>query len=292
MAQSLEAAMRAALHGLCRHCTGRSSRRLLALQPACKLHLATSSSRLARSSTYSPAKTATARPRLSYLKDEPIGRRSVSTGYAARDPVTGKFTSAEPSKAAPTLKPDNLFHPFSESPIQEIRDRADYIKEHAYCPHPSHQQARFADRPEREKLRYNMGSAPPAHVNHECPECGVPVYCCEAHWMDDYHVHLDVCDTMRQINEDDHDLRSGRVFPEFEYAGPQMEESMVNMTNWDTFMYTRNFAAVNEDRGMRQVTRLLTYPVTIGSVLHELSPYNIRMGGRLTPEGLKSFSGT
>lgn len=66
---------------------------------------------------------------------------------------------------------------------------------------------------------------------------------------------------------------------------------MVNMTNWDTFMYTREFDAINHERSMRQVTRMLTYPVTIGSVLHELSPYNVKKGGRLTVEGLKSASG-
>lgn len=109
--------------------------------------------------------------------------------------------------------------------------------------------------------------------------------------MADYEAHLEVCDTLRQINEDDHDLRSGRFFPEFEYAGPQLEEAMVNMTNWDTFLYTRNFQAINSDRSMRQATRILTYPVTVGSILHELSPYSLRQDSRLTPEGLKSMSG-
>lgn len=109
--------------------------------------------------------------------------------------------------------------------------------------------------------------------------------------MADYEAHLEVCDTLRQINEDDHDLRSGRVFPEFDYAGPQLEEAMVNMTNWDTFLYTRDFQAINSDRSMRQATRILTYPVTVGSILHELSPYSLRQDSRLTPEGLKSFSG-
>ena len=42
---------------------------------------------------------------------------------------------------------------------------------------------------------------------------------------------------------------------------------------------------------MRQVTKLLSYPVTIASVVHELSPYNIRKNGRLTVEGLKSLTG-
>jgi hypothetical protein len=109
--------------------------------------------------------------------------------------------------------------------------------------------------------------------------------------MDDYEAHVEICDTIRQINEDDHDLVSGRFFPEFSYPGPQDDNFVINMTNWDTFLYTREFEAINNERSMRQVTRMLTYPATIGSVLHELSPYNIRQGGRLTVEGLKSLSG-
>lgn len=109
--------------------------------------------------------------------------------------------------------------------------------------------------------------------------------------MDDFETHLEICDTLRQINEDDHDLRSGRFFPEFSYPGAQDDNCVINMTNWDTFLYTRDFDAINSDRSMRQVTRVLTYPLTIGSVLHELSPYNLKKGGRLTVEGLKSASG-
>ena len=191
------------------------------------------------------------------------------------------------------LQPDNLFHHFSESPIPEIRQRARYMKQHALCPHPAHQQTRVPVSPHDPEGRKVAGKStqPPAHVNFECPDCGIATYCCEEHWADDFEAHLEICDTLRQINEDDHDLRSGRWFPEFEYPGPQLDEILVNMTSWDTFLYTRQFEAINADRSMRQATRLLTYPLTIGSVLHELSPYNIRRGGRLTPEGLKSLSG-
>lgn len=135
------------------------------------------------------------------------------------------------------------------------------------------------------------GDMAPAKVDFECPDCGVPVYCSKEHWMDHYEEHLKVCDTLRQINEDDHDLRSGRVFHEANLPDLQLDDAAVNMTNWDTFMYTREFNAVDSDRSMRQITRLLTYPITVGSVLHELSPYNLQNGGRLTTEGLKSFSG-
>jgi len=171
------------------------------------------------------------------------------------------------------LAADDLFHSFTHSPIPEIRRRAAFIKQHGHCPHHDH------------------GPTNAARVEFECPDCGIPVYCSKEHWADHYEEHLEVCDTLRQINEDDHDLRSGRFFPEFEYAGPQLEEALINLSNWDTLLYTRNFAAINSDRSMRQATRLLTYPLTVGSILHELSPYNVKAGGRLTPEGLKSFSG-
>lgn len=102
---------------------------------------------------------------------------------------------------------------------------------------------------------------------------------------------MEICDVLREINEDDHDLVSGRFFPEFEYPGPSMEEAQINMTNWDTLLYSREFSAIDDERSMRQVTRLLTYPITVGSVLHELSPYSIGKNGRLTGEGLRSLSG-
>jgi splicing suppressor protein 51 len=217
-----------------------------------------------------------------------------STYDAAPNTVpSGGPSSYSPPTERVLLQPNNLFHPYSTSPSPTIRKRAAFMKHHAYCPHPDHLATRAPtspDDPENRKLQPGE-HLPAAHVNFECPDCGVPVSCSEEHWADDYENHLEICDTLRQINEDDHDLVSGRFFTEFEYPGPQIEEAMVNMTNWDTLLYTREFNAINDDRHMRQATRLLTYPLTIGSVLHELSPYSIRSGGRLTVEGLKSFSG-
>lgn len=193
------------------------------------------------------------------------------------------------------LKPDNLFHSFSNSPSPAIRQRAAFIKQNAFCPHPSHQPTRAPVSPHdpesRKTTTTTEASLPPAHSHFECPDCGVPVYCSEGHWMDDFEAHLEICDTLRQINEDDHDLQSGRFFPEFNYPGVQDDNFVVNMTNWDTLMYTREFDAINDDRSMRQVTRMLTYPQTLASVLHELSPYSVRGKNRLTAEGLKSVAG-
>lgn len=170
------------------------------------------------------------------------------------------------------LQPNNLFHIMEKSPSPSMRERAAAIKRTAYCPHPEHLQANS-----------------PQHVKYTCDACGVPTYCSEEHWAADYENHLLICDALKEANEDDHDLRSGRFFPEFEYPGGQMDEALINFTNWDTFLYTRDFRAINDPRSLRQVTKLLTYPITIASFLHELSPYSLR--NRLTLEGLKSLSG-
>lgn len=197
-----------------------------------------------------------------------------------------------PENRGPILQPYDLFHPFSDSPIPEIRRRAMFMKTRAYCPHPSHRQTRIPTSPHDPEARKAIsGVEPPAHVRFECPDCGIPVSCSEEHWADDYENHLEICDTLRQINEDDHDIRSNRYYWEFEYPGPPIEEAQINMTNWDTYLYTGGYRAINEDRAMRQATKLLTYPMTIGSVIHELSPYSIKAGGRLTVEGLKSLTG-
>lgn len=214
------------------------------------------------------------------------------TSNAKLESEAPAFAPSTPADKPLRLAPDDLFHSFTSSPVPEFRRRAAFMRQHAYCPHPDHQHTRMPTvAPKVEDEAATAGEAPPAHVDFECPDCGVPVYCSKEHWMDDYENHLKVCDTLRQINEDDHDLRSGRVFQEAELPEHQLDDAMVNMTNWDTFMYTREFNAINSDQSMRQITRLLTYPITVGSVLHELSPYSLKAGERLTVEGLKSFSG-
>lgn len=246
-------------------------------------------------STHNPAAPRRQRPDVYKPK-----RQASSLGTQSKNNVEDvSFISRIGQSTSPEervlLKPNNLFHSFSHSPSPDIRRRAAFMRQHAYCPHPSHQRTRQVtapNDPENRKPDAGTAAAPPAHVKFECPDCGIPAYCCEEHWMDDYEAHLEICPTLKEINEDDHDLRSGRFFREFEYPGPQRsEEFVINMSNWDTFMYTRDFAAVDDPRSMRQATRGLTYPMTLASTLHELSPYSVRSGGRLTPEGLRSFAG-
>ncbi|TDZ36378.1 Protein MSS51 [Colletotrichum spinosum] len=224
--------------------------------------------------------------RKSKANDAP-SRNFSSTTKNAQEAAAAKPVDETPT---PKLKSDDLFHSFTNSPIPEIRRRAAFMRQHAYCPHPDHRATRVPTIAPQGEETASSGHLAPAHVDFECPDCGIPVYCSKEHWMDNYEAHLEICDTLKEINEDDHDLRSGRAFPEFVMADDQMPEAVVNMTNWDTFMYSREFEAINDERSMRQVTKMLTYPITIGSVLHELSPYNIKQDGRLTNEGLKSLS--
>lgn len=270
----------------------------LSTSSACRQCLSLARIALPRSrpSTRLFSASTSAQPALSSAKRITRSRRRLST--SAPRPQVAQLTRESPAiqhsnepavddRSRELLLPQNLFHSFSDSPSPKIRKRAAFIKQNAYCPHPDHSATRQPSSPDDIEVR-KTGTMPPAHVRYECPDCGIPVACCEEHLADDYEAHLTICDTLREINEDDHDLVSGRFFPEFEYPGPQLDEAQVNLTNWDTMLYSREFNAINDERSLRQATRLLTYPATVASVLHELSPYNVR--NRLTPEGLKSLT--
>ena len=61
------------------------------------------------------------------------------------------------------------------------------------------------------------------------------------------------------------------------------------MANWDVFFYTRSFPSMDSDRSIRHVSKLLTYPITIASVLHQATPY--KYGEQITAEGMRSIAG-
>ncbi|KAI3607526.1 hypothetical protein WG66_004752 [Moniliophthora roreri] len=131
--------------------------------------------------------------------------------------------------------------------------------------------------------------AQPKTVQFECPDCGWPTHCSEEHWKEDKE-HEKYCSRLREANEDEHDLRSGRKFPEFELPGPQGYEEAISFANWDVFWYTRGFNSMDTERSRRHASKLLTYPMTIGSVLHQHSSLMLN-NQRLTPEGSRSMAG-
>ena len=108
----------------------------------------------------------------------------------------------------PLLSEDNLFHPFSKSPFPAIRARGEAIKELAPCPvcSTSHEHEHAHTKTQSEPVRF------------ECPDCGWPTHCSEEHWAADQE-HQKYCSRLREVNEDEHDLRSGRKLHEFDLPG-------------------------------------------------------------------------
>lgn len=132
------------------------------------------------------------------------------------------FKSSSKSKPkqepAPVLSQDDLFHPFSQSPFPAVRARGEAIQKLAPCPvcassHRGHNH----DHPESELEGAQTRSQPKA-VKYECPDCGWPTHCSEEHWQEDEE-HQKYCSRLREVNEDEHDLRSGRRMREFELPG-------------------------------------------------------------------------
>jgi len=115
-----------------------------------------------------------------------------------------------PSKpeSRPILSQDDLFHPFSASPFPAMVARGEAIKSLAPCPvcasHHDH--------------IHPHTKAQPRAVAFECPDCGWPTHCTEEHWHADDD-HSKYCSRLREVNEDEHDLRSGRRLREFELPG-------------------------------------------------------------------------
>lgn len=72
--------------------------------------------------------------------------------------------------------------------------------------------------------------------------------------------------------------------------GPQDTEAAISFSNWDVFWYTRGFPSMDTERSRRHASKLLTYPLTIGSVLHQHSGLTLS-NQRVTPEGSRSLAG-
>ncbi|KIY43624.1 hypothetical protein FISHEDRAFT_52860 [Fistulina hepatica ATCC 64428] len=195
-------------------------------------------------------------------------QRTLFNWWRRRKEAANSSSSAS-KEPVPILTQDNLFHSFSKSPFPQIRARGEAIQSLAHCP---------------VCLLHNISK----HVHFECPDCGWPTHCSEAHWKDDSE-HAKYCKRLRDANEDDHDLRSGRRLFEFEMPGPQGYEEAISFANWDSFWYTRQFFSMDTERSRRHSSKLLSFPITVGSVLHQYS--NLTLSNqRLTPEGSRSMA--
>lgn len=181
----------------------------------------------------------------------------------------GKKKGSESLRPPPILEQDNLFHPLSQSPFPDLRSRGEKIRMLAPCP----------------QTMARDGVKKP--VRFECPNCGYPTHHTKEDWEQDKE-HIKYCGRLRQVNEDEHDLRSGRELKEFRLAPAQEVEDQINFSNWDMLLYTRAFEALESERSKRHITRMLTFPYTIAAALHENKAFT-RRNHRLTFEGLRSF---
>lgn len=164
---------------------------------------------------------------------------------------------------APSEK--NRFVKMDESPVAEIRQRANFIKQHAPCP-VTHK-----------------------NINFTCPKSGVPTHHDEPAWKSDKDYFASKrWESLKKANMYEEDLRSGRDFPELDFPGPITDDQVANLLNWDTFFYTRDFPSMDTEFQLAIATKMLTYPMTIAGCLDEFSPYSLQPKGPLTLEGLKS----
>ncbi|KAJ2081071.1 translational activator for mitochondrial COX1 [Coemansia sp. RSA 988] len=204
------------------------------------------------------------------------GRRTISLkSLFTPSPPQDVAHGAASKKQRILVDSNNLFHQLSKSPIKEMREKSLLIQDHGSC-------ATCVDKTAAK------GKVATREPTFECPNCGYPTHCSEEHWTQDRSHHEELCGHLREANEDEHDLRSGRTLREFEFPSAQLAEVVVNFSNWDSFLYTRSFTNITSDRAMRHVSKVLTYPVTMGAVLHQYSPFALNAG--LTSEGLKSMT--
>lgn len=162
-------------------------------------------------------------PALRILPRTAAARVSSAAAISARRSLSLKsfFTSRKPatsdpftSQFEPVLEQADLFHPLSKSPLAPVRAKAEWIAAHGTCPVCKEQHA--AEEEHKEEAAKKTKSKPPTY---ECPDCGYPTHCSEEHYKMDKEHHKHVCGTLREVNEDEHDLRSGRRMKEFEFPG-------------------------------------------------------------------------
>lgn len=131
--------------------------------------------------------------------------RAPALSYTQQRPLFGLFKSkpkpavkAEQPDPIPVLAQDDLFHPLAQSPFADLRERAERVRAVSICPVSIE--------------KYNERVRP----LHDCEDCGWPTHRSKERWEEGREEHSEVCQRLREVNEDDHDLRSGRRMVEFE----------------------------------------------------------------------------
>lgn len=162
---------------------------------------------------------------------------------------------------------ERILYKWDESPHEALRMRAAFIRTKALCP---------------------VSKKP---VDYVCPKSGIPTHHDQESWENDKNYHENkIYEKLKKVNLYEHDIRSGRKFDEFIFPGQQNSDYTTNLTNWDTFFYTRDFTPMNTEYNLAAATKVLTYPITIAAILYKFSPYSPQPKGTVTYEGMKSLA--
>ncbi|CAK9437599.1 uncharacterized protein LODBEIA_P19770 [Lodderomyces beijingensis] len=161
----------------------------------------------------------------------------------------------------PTKPADQKIFSWDDSPHEDLRTRAAVIRAKALCP---------------------VTSKPVAFV---CPYSGIPTHASQEAWRQDtsYHSRKKYED-LKQANFFEHQLRAKNF--EVVFPAEQEKEFVVNLSNWDTYFYTRDYPPM-DDFMTGVYSKLLSYPLTIGSIMHQFSAYTNKV---ITLEGAKSLA--
>ena len=174
--------------------------------------------------------------------------------------------------------PTQNLTPLSASPYADLRQMADEIKQYSSDPVQIEAGDLLPSTEWNDPLKIPSGSTyleaqPKSRERpiHECPNCGWPTHASQASWELDQQRHAQVCPTLRQWTEDEHDLRSGRPMWELNFPGRQPRNHVLNLTDWQFLFVTRRFskAVLQNPTVQRHVSRLLTYPYTVASLLNK-----------------------
>lgn len=119
-------------------------------------------------------------------------------GNKKKAPAVRFDSVPEREPAKPVLAQDDLFHPLSKSPFEPLRQKGERLRTYAVCP------TSLEKYHERKPVRY------------ECPDCGFPTHASQERYEEGKAEHAEYCPRLREVNEDEHDIRSGRKLVEFE----------------------------------------------------------------------------
>jgi splicing suppressor protein 51 len=146
-----------------------------------------------------------------------VSLKPCTSSYTQQRTIFGLFKSkakpvakSELPDPIPSLAQDDLFHPLAQSPFSDLRERAERVRAVSICPVSIE--------------KYNERVRP----MYDCEDCGWPTHRSRQRWEEGKEEHSEVCQRLKEVNEDDHDLRSGRRMVEFERMPRRCQQESTN----------------------------------------------------------------